>query len=205
MTRSPLFKRRIGVFAGSSVGNDLRYAEQVREFIANAVSTGLEVVYGGGSVGLMGVVADTALNNAGKVVGVIPQSLANAEVAHRSLTALHVVESMSARKRLILDLSDYIVAFPGGIGTVEELFEAWSELILGLSRKPVFLLNISNYWSPLLRLIEHMAESGFIRDVERGTLIPITRFDQLLSHASNWTAPPARWAREMSEDGIRPT
>ena len=75
MTRSPLFKRRIGVFAGSSVGNDLRYAEQVREFIANAVSTGLEVVYGGGSVGLMGVVADTALNNAGKVVGVIPSLL----------------------------------------------------------------------------------------------------------------------------------
>jgi len=124
---------------------------------------GIRVVYGGGRVGLMGLVADAALEKGGEVIGVIPRHIAEFEVAHRTLTALHVVETMHQRKSMMADLSQAFIVLPGGLGTLDEAFEILTWKQLGLHNHPVLIVNIGGYWDPLIALIRHAAEQGFVR------------------------------------------
>ena len=140
------------------------YAEAARGFGAELARRGIGLVYGGGRVGLMGAVADGALSAGGEAIGVIPQELVDRELAHTGLTELHVVGSLHERKALMADLSDAFVALPGGFGTLDELMEqlTWSQL--GLHGKPVGLLDVDDYWAPLIQLARHATEEGFVRE-----------------------------------------
>lgn len=158
------------VYCGSNAGNDPAYADMARALGARMAKDGIALVYGGGNVGLMGIVADAVLAHGGEAIGVIPQQLVDWEVAHRGLTRLEVVDSMHARKARMFDLADGFVALPGGFGTLEELFEAttWSQL--GYHRKPVGLLNAAGYYDHLLAFLDHGAAEGFIRAQHRPLL-----------------------------------
>ncbi len=163
--------KRICVFCGSNPGNEpvfLETAEKLGEFLAK---NDIELVYGGGRVGLMGKIADTVLANGGRAIGIIPESLAQKEVAHLGLTELHVVESMHTRKALMAELSDGFIAMPGGFGTFEEICEiiTWSQL--GFHAKPCALLNVSGFYDDLIALFDHSAAKGFIRPVHRRLVI----------------------------------
>jgi uncharacterized protein (TIGR00730 family) len=154
------------VFCGSSSGIDPKYAEAARAFGALLARSGYGVVYGGGHVGLMGVVADAALAAGGSVIGVIPQKLVDRELAHRGLTELHVVSTMHERKALMASLSNGFVALPGGIGTLEEFFEVWTWAQLGYHEKPLGLLDVDGFYSPLLEFLARACDLGFIHRSE---------------------------------------
>jgi len=132
---------------------------------------GIGLVYGGGNVGLMGVVADAAIDRGGEVIGVIPQALANREIAHTGVTALHIVDSMHTRKAMMAELSDAFVAMPGGVGTFEEFFEAVTWTQLGLQRKPCGLLNVNGFYSPLAAFVDQAVTEGFIKPVHRAAIV----------------------------------
>ena len=134
------------------------------------VAANIELIYGGGRVGLMGVLADAVLEAGGRVQGVIPQALADLEVAHQGLTKLHVVETMHQRKALMADLSDGFIALPGGIGTFEELFEIWTWAQLGMHTKPIGLLNILGYFDLLLGFLDHAVSQQLLKPVHRGVI-----------------------------------
>ena len=153
---------RICVFAGSNLGKRPEYQRAAQALGQTLATRGLGLVYGGASVGLMGVVADTVLAAGGEVIGVLPRALFRREVAHTHLTELHEVSSMHERKALMADLADGFIALPGGLGTFEELFEITTWAQLGLHTKPVGLLNVADYYTPLLALITHAATEGFI-------------------------------------------
>jgi len=178
-------KRSICVFCASAPGISDVYAAATREFARAAVERGLRVVYGGASVGLMGVLADAVLGMNGEVVGVIPGALVNREIAHRGLTELHVVGTMHERKALMAQLSDGFVALPGGLGTLEELFEVWTWSQLGLHTKPCGLLNTSRYYAPLIAFLDHARDEGFVRRELRAELVvddePRRLLDQIIS------------------------
>src|SRR5216684_2485810 len=159
--------RSLAVFCGSSLGVASIYREAAREVGRLLGQRAIRLVYGGGHVGLMGVVADACLNAGGRVIGVIPQALADKEVAHRGLTELRVVSSMHERKAVMAELSDAFVALPGGYGMWEELFEmlTWSQL--GIHCKPCGLLNVNGYYDPLLDLADQAVSEGFLREVNR--------------------------------------
>lgn len=151
------------VYCGSAAGNRPVYAAAARAFGTAAAARGLRVIYGGASVGLMGALADAALDAGGEVEGVIPRRLVERELAHATLTRLHVVDSMLERKELMASLSDAFVALPGGIGTLDELFETLTWTQLGIHAKPSGLLDVEGYWQPLLVLLERQVREGFVR------------------------------------------
>jgi uncharacterized protein (TIGR00730 family) len=155
--------KRVLVFCGSSPGRLPDYAEATGELGRLLAERDLEIVYGGASVGLMGVLADAALGAGGTVIGVIPSRLVEHEIAHAGLTKLHVVETMHERKALMADLADAVIALPGGSGTLDELFELFTWSQLGLHRKPLGLLDIAGYWQPLLAFLEHAVGERFLR------------------------------------------
>jgi uncharacterized protein (TIGR00730 family) len=157
------------VFCGSNPGIDPVYAETTRLFGALLAEAGCGIVYGGGHVGLMGILADAALGAGGSVIGVIPRKLVDRELAHRGLSELHVVATMHERKALMASLSDGFVALPGGIGTLEEFFEVWTWAQLGYHAKPVGLLDVNGFFAPLLTFLAAAAQAGFIqpRELER--------------------------------------
>ena len=152
----------ICVYCGAATGDDPVFATAAREFGALLAHRGIKLVYGGGHVGLMGVVADGALLAGGEVEGVIPQSMKAKELAHTGIQKLHVVESMHDRKALMAELSDAFVALPGGIGTLDELFEIWTWRQIGLHEKPIGVLDVAGYWQPFLKLAENMDQHGFL-------------------------------------------
>ena len=156
--------QRVCVFCGASSGRSPAYLEAARAFGGAAAGRGLGVVYGGGRVGLMGAVADGALAAGGEVIGVIPQELVDRELAHGGLSELHVVGSLHERKALMAERADAFAALPGGFGTLDELMEqlTWSQL--GLHGKPVGLLDVEEYWRPLIALARHATEEGFVRE-----------------------------------------
>lgn len=160
--RSPTFC----VFCGSSSGTDPRYAEAARAFGVLLAEAGSAIVYGGGHVGLMGILADAALGAGGRVLGVIPQKLVDRELAHPGLSELHVVSTMHERKALMASLSDGFVALPGGIGTLEEFFEVWTWAQLGYHEKPLGLLDVNGFFSPLLEFLTRASELGFLQPSE---------------------------------------
>ena len=163
--------RSLCVFCGSSAGNKPAYLATAREVGALLAERGLTLVYGGGRVGLMGALADAALGAGGRVVGVIPQLLLDQEVGHTGLTELRVVTTMSERKLLMGDLADAFLALPGGIGTMDELFEAWTWTQLNLHDKPCALLNQGGYYDALIRFLDHSVEEGFLRPRHRAALL----------------------------------
>ncbi|HVO79014.1 MAG TPA: TIGR00730 family Rossman fold protein [Candidatus Bathyarchaeia archaeon] len=162
---------RICVFCGSSVGARPRYAAAARELGRALAGRGLGVVFGGGKVGLMGVLADAALAAGGEAIGVIPEALVAREIAHNGLTELRVVRSMHERKTLMADLADAFIALPGGYGTFEEFFEAVTWTQLGIHRKPCGLLNVDGYYDALLALLDRAVSDGFIRGVNRSLVL----------------------------------
>jgi uncharacterized protein (TIGR00730 family) len=162
---------RLAVYCGSATPADPRYLELARETGRTLAERGIGVVYGGGRLGLMGAIANGALAAGGEVIGVIPQALVDAEVAHRGLTELHVVDGMHARKRLFTDLADGFVTLPGGTGTMDELWEALSWAQLGYHADPVGLLNDRGFYDPLVAMWDRMAAVGFVRPQHRELLI----------------------------------
>ena len=163
--------KRLCVFCGSSPGNDPAYAEAARALGRAIAEAGMGLVYGGGRVGLMGIVADSAMAAGAEAIGVIPQGLFDKEVGHKGLTELRVVDSMHTRKAMMADLADGFVALPGGIGTLEELFEIWTWGQLGDHAKPFALLNVGGFYDPLATFLDRLVETGFVKPEHRGMLV----------------------------------
>ena len=172
--------KRLAVYCGSATPADPIYLDTARAAGRGLAARGIGVVYGGGRLGLMGAIADSALAAGGEVIGVIPQALVDAEVAHRGLTELHVVPGMHARKQLFTDLCDGFVTIPGGTGTMDELWEALSWAQLGYHTDPVGLLNSAGYYDHLVAFWEKMGEVGFLRPQHRDLLIVDATLDGLL-------------------------
>ncbi|MCZ8326280.1 MAG: TIGR00730 family Rossman fold protein [Sphingomonadaceae bacterium] len=173
--------KRIAVYCGSASPADPRYLELAAEVGRTLADREISVVYGGGRLGLMGAVADAALAAGGEVIGVIPEALVNSEVAHRGCTELHVVSGMHERKLAFTNLSDGFLTIPGGVGTMDELWEAVSWAQLGYHAKPVGLLNAFGFYDHLLAFNRHMVEVGFIRPAHQGIIIAETELDLLLT------------------------
>ena len=163
--------KRLAVYCGSAPGAQAVFAEATRATAQAMVSCGVELVYGGGRLGLMGLIADSVLDLGGQVYGVIPAALIELEVAHEGVTELHRVETMHERKAKMTELSDAFLALPGGIGTLDELFEAWSWNALGYHAKPFCLLNVDGFWDGMITFIDHATESGFLSAQRRGQLL----------------------------------
>ena len=186
--------RRICVFCGSAAGVRPEYGEAAAESGRMLAERGITVVYGGGRVGLMGMVADAALAAGGEVIGVIPRSMLEREVGHTSLSQLHVVDTMHERKALMYDLSDAFLALPGGYGTLDELCETltWSQL--GLHAKPCGLLNVAGYFDPLIAFFDRAAGEGFVRPAHRGLAPADADLDRLLAQmAAPRAGQPEKW------------
>jgi len=163
--------KRLAVYCGSSMGADPLFADTARSLGDEMARRGIDLVYGGGHRGLMGVVADAVLAGGGKVFGVIPQALVDLEVAHTGLTELHTVTSMHERKAKMTELTDAFIAIPGGIGTLDELFEAWTWNALGYHSKPFCLLNVAGFWDKMIEFLDHVTVSGFMSPERRAQLL----------------------------------
>lgn len=172
--------KRLAVYCGSATPEDGRYMELAGEVGGALARRGIGVVYGGGRLGLMGAVARGALDAGGEVIGVIPEALANSEVANHDCTELHTVSGMHERKKLFTDLSDGFVTIPGGVGTMDELWEAMSWAQLGYHSNPVGLLNAFGFYDDLIAFNAKMAEVGFVRPAHQGILIADTQIGGLL-------------------------
>lgn len=173
--------KRLCVFCGSSGGADPVYREHAAELGKIMAVRGIEVVYGGGNVGLMGVLADSALDHGGTVTGIIPKSIAELEIAHLGLSSLEVVENMQERKNRMGALADGFIALPGGFGTLDELSEALTYNQLRIYDKPVGLLNVNGYFNGLLQFLDHCVEEGFVRPEHRGNILVSPDTGELLN------------------------
>jgi hypothetical protein len=173
--------KRIAVYCGSATPADPVYIETARLVGRTLAQKGIGVVYGGGRLGLMGALADSALEAGGEVIGVIPEALVGSEVAHKGCTELHVVPGMHERKRMFTDLSDGFMTLPGGVGTMDELWEAISWAQLGYHAKPVGLLNAAGFYDQLIAFNTHMISVGFIREQHKGILIADDQLERLLT------------------------
>ncbi|MCB4771517.1 TIGR00730 family Rossman fold protein [Ancylobacter sp. Lp-2] len=186
--------RRICVFLGSNAGHRPDYTEAAVALGTSLAREGIGLVYGGASVGLMGVLADAALAAGGEVTGVIPRGILEREVAHKGLADLRIVGSMHERKALMAELADAFVALPGGIGTLEELFEVWTWAQLGSHEKPCALLNVAGYFDRLLGFVDHVVGEGFMREAHRDMLLVADNPKALLARLQGYRAPHvAKW------------
>jgi uncharacterized protein (TIGR00730 family) len=183
--------QRLCVFTGSSPGGHPDYATAAAALGRELAAQDIGVVYGGAAVGLMGVVADAALAAGGEVIGVIPQSLVDREIAHAGITDLRVVGTMHERKALMADLADGFVALPGGMGTLDELFEAYTWTQLGLQSKPLGLLDVRGYFAQLTAFLDHATQERFLTPEHRGMLVVEDDADDLITAFRRWR-PPAR-------------
>ncbi|MEP6686823.1 MAG: TIGR00730 family Rossman fold protein [Gemmatimonadales bacterium] len=181
--------RRVCVFCGSSAGRDPAYRDLTEALARTLAGQGIGIVYGGGRVGLMGALADAALGAGGEVIGVMPQALIDREIGHRGLTDLRVVGSMHERKALMAELADGFVALPGGVGTLEELFEVWTWAQLGLHTKPCGVLDADGFYAPLVSFLDHLVETGFVRPAHRAMLVAARSPEELLAAFAAYRAP----------------
>jgi uncharacterized protein (TIGR00730 family) len=172
--------KRLAVYCGSAAGSDPIFADATRATAAAMANHGVDLVYGGGRLGLMGVIADSVLETGGKVYGVIPTALVDLEVAHSGITELHHVANMHERKAKMTDLADAFIALPGGIGTLDELFEAWSWNALGYHAKPFCLLNVGGFWDGLITFMDTVTQSGFLSAPRRQQLLVATTPEEAL-------------------------
>lgn len=188
--------KRVCVYCGSSLGNQQIYREAATAMGGVLAARGIGLVYGGGNVGLMGVIADAVLAGGGEVIGVIPRSLADREIAHLGVTDLRVVDSMHTRKAMMADLSDAFIAMPGGVGTFEEFFEAVTWTQLGVHRKPCGLLNAGGFYSALEAFIDQAVSEGFIKPVHRGSIVVDDNPERLLDSLLQIELPDVgKWIR----------
>ena len=179
----------VAVFCGSSPGRDPAYADAARLTGRRLAERGIAVVYGGGHVGLMGTVADAALEAGGEVVGVIPRSLHERELTHTGVTELHVVETMHERKAVMADRSDAFLALPGGAGTLEEIAEQWTWAQLTIHEKRSGFLDVLGFWQPMRTMLDHMVAEGFVRESQSG----IVTIDDDLDRLLETLASPPTW------------
>ena len=186
--------KNICVYCGANLGNTPNFAEVAASVGKLLANEGIGLVYGGGAVGLMNTVARSALDAGGEVIGVIPEALMNLELARTDLTSLHVTADMHTRKAKMAELSDGFIALPGGFGTLDELFEmiTWGQL--GFHKKPIALLNMDGFYDPLLKMVEHMSESGFVREQHRGLFVEGTTPANTLAAMRAWQPiDAAKW------------
>ena len=176
--------RRLCVYCGSSDTVDARYRRAAKELGGDLAAAGIELVYGGGRVGLMGLLANAALSANGTVIGVIPRRLLDAEVAHIGVSELIVADSMHDRKRLMAEKADAFAVLPGGIGTLDEFFEIVSWRQLSLHDKPILLVDIGDYWAPLRALLDHIVVNGFARPQTRGFVHVVPSVSALMAALS---------------------
>ncbi len=189
---------RICVFCGSSFGARPSYEAAAQVLGETLAQRGIGLVYGGSSVGLMGAVADACLDAGGDVIGVLPEALADLEIAHDGLTELRIVVSMHERKKQMADLSDVFIALPGGIGTLEEAFEVWTWSQLGIHQKAIGLLNVDGYFDRLSAFLDHMAAEGFVKPVHRAIMISGDDPNALIDALAGAEVPTDRkWVDEL--------
>jgi uncharacterized protein (TIGR00730 family) len=181
--------QRICVFCGSSPGHRPAYVQAAQEVGRLLARRGIDLVYGGGNVGLMGAMANACLQEGGKAIGVIPRALFEKEIAHPGLTELRVVASMHERKATMADLSDGFIAMPGGFGTWEEFCEILTWAQLGIQRKPCALLNVNGYYDPLLQMADRAVEEGFVSNIHRGLILAGTDPARLLDRLNEYSVP----------------
>ncbi|HTR09552.1 MAG TPA: TIGR00730 family Rossman fold protein [Paraburkholderia sp.] len=187
--------KAVCVYCGSSYGANPIYTDAAQAFGRALVASNLALVYGGGKVGLMGVIADTVMAGGGRAIGVIPELLVDKEVGHAGLTELHVVPDMHQRKKMMADFADAFVALPGGAGTLEELFEVYTWAQLGYHRKPVGILNIGGFYDPLMALLDHTVREGFMREAYREMLQTDSDPAALIAKLQRYHAPEKdKWA-----------
>lgn len=188
--------QRICVYCASNDGARPEYLAAAQTMGRVIAERGLALVYGGGRTGLMGALADSALAAGGEVIGVMPHALVEREVAHHGLTALRIVDSMHERKAMLAELADAFVALPGGLGTLEELFETWTWAQLGVHRKPLALLDVLEYWQPLVQLMAHVEREGFLRGAPQDWLVVDSDPTRLLDRVDVFEPPQVRrWLR----------
>ncbi len=189
MTAIPRTFKRLCVFCGSSHGANPAYAEAAKHLGGELARRGVALVYGGGNVGLMGVVADGVLDAGGQVIGVIPEVLMAKELGHKGVQDLRVVKTMHERKAMMAELSDGFIAMPGGIGTFEEFFEIVTWAQLGFHSKPCALLNVNGFYDPLLHLIDHAITENFVKPKQRDLVLVEPDFSKLLDRMANHHVP----------------
>lgn len=182
----------ICIYCGSSSGRLKAYASAGRALAEALVSRNIRLVYGGAGIGIMGAVADHVLQLGGQAIGVIPKALAHKEVAHPNLTELHVTQSMHERKMLMAELADGFIALPGGIGTLEELFEIWTWAQLGFHQKPCGLLNVAGYYDALIAFLDHVAAEQFVKPQQRAMLQVDSNPEVLLERLLAYQPPAVR-------------
>ncbi|MGE0051943.1 MAG: TIGR00730 family Rossman fold protein [Arcobacter sp.] len=184
---------KIAVFCGSSSGNNIKYIEATKSLGKFFAQNNIDIVYGGGKVGLMGIIADSVIENGGKVYGVIPEKLKNKELAHTGITELYVVNTMHERKAMMADMADAFVTLPGGAGTLEEIFEAWTWAQLGYHNKACAFYNIDGFYDKLFELIDSMCLSGFLKQDYSEMLINTDNEKELLKSLENYKSPKNKW------------
>lgn len=184
---------RVAVFCGSSAGNKKEYEQTTKELGKFFALNNIEVVYGGGRVGLMGILADSVLENGGKVFGVIPKELEEKELAHRDVTELRIVKDMHERKATMAELSDAFVALPGGAGTLEEIFEVWTWAQLGFHDKPCAFYNVNGFYDKLLHMLQGIADEGFLKQEYIDMIIDTDDKIELFSSIKGYTPPKKKW------------
>jgi len=195
--------KTICVFCGSSMGGSNEYGEVANRLAHFFLRKNIALVYGGANVGLMSVLADTMLASGGKVTGVMPRSLVEKEVAHTGLTEMYIVEGMQERKAMMADLSDAFIALPGAFGTLDELFEVLTWNQLGIINKPVGLLNIRDFFTPLLAMLDHAVEEKFLRPEHRNILITEEKEDLLLARLNQYRPVTAeKWIERLKKGKI---
>ncbi|MDF1654053.1 MAG: TIGR00730 family Rossman fold protein [Coxiellaceae bacterium] len=173
--------KKIAVFCGSSTGTRPEYANAAEQLALSLCQHGISLVYGGASVGIMGILADSMLKHGGEAIGVIPKSMVDIEISHQSLTELFVVDTMHERKALMADMSDGFILLPGGAGSLDEFFEILTWLQLGYHIKPCAILNTSGYYDPLLHFIDHAIKEGFMKQAHREATLVETSPENLVS------------------------
>ncbi len=183
----------LAVFCGSSTGNKIEYEKATKSFGKYLALNNIDVVYGGGKVGLMGILADTVLEHGGKVCGVIPEKLKDKELAHTELTKLIIVKDMHERKATMAELSDAFVALPGGAGTLEEIFEVWTWAQLGFHNKPCAFYNTDGFYNKLIDMLYSMSDEGFLKKEYVDMLINTDNEEELISSLKNYKAPKEKW------------
>jgi uncharacterized protein (TIGR00730 family) len=197
VTATPRTFKRLCVFCGSSHGTNPAYEEAAKNLGSELARRNIALVYGGGNVGLMGVIADAELAAGGEVIGVIPEALMAKELGHSGIQDLRVVKTMHERKAMMAELSDGFIAMPGGIGTFEEFFEIVTWAQLGFHAKPCALLNVNGFYDPLLRLVDHAIEEGFIKSSQRRILITEPEINALLHRMEHQHVPvEQKWIRK---------
>lgn len=181
--------KSLAVFCGSSFGNLKKHEDQAYALGKKLAERKIDLIYGGANVGLMGAVANGAVDNNGKVIGVLPNFLKGKEIAHQDLSELIIVETMHERKTKMNELSDGVITLPGGYGTLEEFFEMLTWAQLGLHKKPIAILNIGGFYDELLSMIQKMVNTGFLKEVNQQMLIVSDNIDELLNKMADYKAP----------------